>query len=205
MIDPIIRAIEQRISINHFDPSRGIEDAEVEVLVGLATRAPTAFNLQNWRFIAVRTPDQKARLRQLAWNQPKVTEASVVFIVCGALANHAELPERLRPAVEVGLMSAELVQGWADAARGLYLDRPQAQRDEAVRTASLGAATLMFAAHARGLASAPMTGFDAAGVAQAFALGPNEVPVMLVAVGHAAPGNWPQKPRRPVADVLDFA
>jgi nitroreductase len=34
---------------------------------------------------------------------------------------------------------------------------------------------------------------------------PDEVPVILVAVGHAAPGNWPQKPRRPLAEVLDFA
>jgi hypothetical protein len=27
---------------------------------------------------------------------------------------------------------------------------------------------------------------------------------MLLSVGAAGPGNWPQKPRRPVADVLDL-
>jgi nitroreductase len=31
------------------------------------------------------------------------------------------------------------------------------------------------------------------------------LPAMLVTVGYPAPGNWPQKPRRPVADVLLFA
>ena len=31
--------------------------ALIQELVRLATLAPTAFNLQNWRFIAVRTPD----------------------------------------------------------------------------------------------------------------------------------------------------
>ncbi|MNJ78181.1 hypothetical protein D3C77_758600 [compost metagenome] len=50
-----------------------------------------------------------------------------------------------------------------------------------------------------------MTGFDPAGVAEAFGLRPDEVPVMLVAMGHATPGNWPQKPRRPIADVLELA
>ena len=30
------------------------------------------------------------------------------------------------------------------------------------------------------------------------------LPVMLVAVGRAAPGNWPRKRRRPVEQVLDF-
>jgi hypothetical protein len=28
---------------------------------------------------------------------------------------------------------------------------------------------------------------------------------MLVAMGYARDGNWPQKPRRPVADVLELA
>jgi len=50
-----------------------------------------------------------------------------------------------------------------------------------------------------------MIGFDAEGVAREFGLGSNEVPVMLVAVGRAAPGNWPQKLRRPLAEVLEIA
>ena len=94
-----------------------------------------------------------------------------------------------------------MVTVWTDAARGLY-GSEQVRRDEAVRSASLGAATLMLAAQGLGFASAPMTGFDAAGVASEFGLAANEVPVMLVAIGHAAPGNWPQKPRRPVDDAL---
>jgi nitroreductase len=61
---------------------------------------------------------------------------------------------------------------------------------------------LMIAAQAMGLASGPMIGFDAAAVANDFGLGPTEVPVMLVAVGRAAPGNWPRKRRRPVDQVL---
>ena len=50
-----------------------------------------------------------------------------------------------------------------------------------------------------------MSGFDAAGVAREFKLGANEVPVILVTVGYAAPGNWPQKPRKALAEVLEFA
>ena len=47
-----------------------------------------------------------------------------------------------------------------------------------------------------------MIGFDAAGVSTDFELAPTEIPVMLVAVGRAAPGNWPRKRRRPVEQVL---
>ena len=78
-------AIAQRVSANFFDPARGVDDDIIRTLVSWATRAPTAFNLQNWRFIAVRTPQGKQRLRELAWNQPKVSDAAVTFIVLGLL------------------------------------------------------------------------------------------------------------------------
>ena len=57
---PALTLIEQRISANRFDATHTLADAEIERLVHLATRAPTAYNLQNWRFIAVRTPVGRA-------------------------------------------------------------------------------------------------------------------------------------------------
>ena len=101
-------------------------------------------------------------------------------------------------------MPSDMASGWLEGARGQYAD-PQMARDEAVRSATLGAATLIYAAEALDLASGPMVGFDAGGVARAFGLAADEVPVMLVAVGRAAPGNWPQKPRRPLAEVLEIS
>ena len=52
--------IESRVSANHFDPSHVLSDAEIGELVRLATLAPSAYNLQNWRFIAVPSPSSSA-------------------------------------------------------------------------------------------------------------------------------------------------
>lgn len=204
MTNPTISLIERRVSANLFDASHALTDAEIEDLVRLATRAPTAYNLQNWRFIAAQAPEAKARLRGLAHGQAKVSDAAVTFIICGVLPDHAVLPERLAPFVETGFMPTDMASGWQEGAHAQYAD-PQAARDEAVRSATFGAATLIFAAEALGLASGPMVGFDSEGVRRAFDLGPNEVPVMLVAVGRARAGNWPQKPRRPLAEVLEIS
>lgn len=201
MIHPTIALIEQRISANKFDASHAIADTEIEELIRLATRAPTAYNLQNWRFIAVRSAEAKDRLRARAYGQAKVSDAAVTFIVCGVLPDPVGLGERLRPFVEAGHMRADMSSAWQDGARNQYAD-PQAARDEAIRSASLGGATLIYAAEALGFVSSAMSGFDAAGVAQAFGLASDEVPVMLIALGRAAPGNWPQKPRRPLSEVL---
>ncbi len=204
MTNTSTQIIEERRTTNLFDATRTISDAEIEQLVGLATTAPTSFNLQNWRFIAVRTPEDKARLRKISWEQAKVSEAAVTFIVCGQLADYTTIPERLAPVVGAGIMPAEMVPGWEGAAKSLYHEQPQRQRDEAVRTATFGASTLIYAAQAAGLGSAPMIGFDADAVAREFGLAADEVPVMLLAVGYALPANWPRKPRRPLAEVLQF-
>ena len=198
----ILNLIETRFSANLFDASQDISTQEMETMVGYAIRAPTAYNLQNWRFVAVRSPGAKARLRAVAHDQPKVTEAAVVFIIVGILPDPDVVVTRLASNIDAGIMSRDMAERWRDGARALYAD-PAIARDEAVRSATFGAATLMFAASALGFASGPMVGFDPLGVRRDFGLADDELPVMLLAVGRAAPGNWPQKPRRPLGDVLE--
>ncbi len=82
--------------------------------------------MQNWRFIAVRTPEAKARLSPIAWNQPPITDAAVTFIVCGQLADSSVIPGALAPPVEAGIMPAAMVPDWEIPARRLYSDYPGA-------------------------------------------------------------------------------
>jgi len=205
MTNAVIECILSRRATKYFDSSVTMSDEQICELVRIATTAPTSFHLQNWRFIAVRTPEAKARLSPIAWNQPPITDAAVTFIVCGQLADSSVIPERLAPVVEAGIMPAEMVPHWEIPARGLYFEHPQRQRDEAVRSGAIGATAMIYAARSLGLGSTPMIGFDADAVAREFALEEDEVPVMLLSIGPERPGNWPQKPRRPVADVLELA
>ena len=108
--------IEHRRTTNVLEPNHTISDEQIEHLVHLATRAPTSFNLQNWRFLAVRTPERKVKLRKLAYHQAKVSEAAVTFMVCGPLADYSALEGRLAPSADAGFMSPELVAGWVGAA-----------------------------------------------------------------------------------------
>ena len=74
---------------------------------------------------------------------------------------------------------------------------------EAVRGATLGASMLMMAASAMGFSTGPMVDFNAYAMVAEFGLAPDEFPVMLVALGHGLPQNWPQK-ARPVETVLEL-
>ena len=201
----ISELIRSRVSANSYDRKRKLSDNEVAGLIDLATRAPSAFNLQNWKFIAVRSEDAKARLLPLAFGQQKVADAAVTFIVCGTLEQHSTLPAALKPTLDAGIISDATYQGWVGAAKNMYGENATLQRDEAIRSGSLAAMTLMLAAQGEGLVSGPMIGFDPNKVASAFDLAPTDVPVMLVSVGYPGETNWPQKPRKAISDVLRFA
>jgi nitroreductase len=204
MTNAVIECILSRSAAKYYDASATLSDDQIRELVRIGTTAPTSFHLQNWRFIAVRTPEAKARLSPIAWSQPAVTDAAVTFIVCGQLVDTSVIPERLAPLVEAGVMPAAMVSEWENPARELYMAYPQRRRDEAVRTATFGASAMIYAARSLGLGSTPMIGFDADAVHREFGLAEDEVPVMLLSIGAERPGNWTQKPRRPVAEVLAF-
>ncbi|BBR56567.1 MULTISPECIES: nitroreductase family protein [Pseudomonas] len=204
MTNTVIENILSRSAAKYYDPAATLSDDQIRDLVRIGTCAPTSFHLQNWRFIAVRTPEAKARLRAIAWDQPAVTDAAVTFVVIGQLADASTIPDRLAPVVEAGIMPAHLVPEWEAPARSLYDDQPQRQRDEAVRTATFGSAAMIYAARSLGWGTTPMIGFDAEAVHRQFGLAGDEIPVMLLSVGPERAGNWPQKPRMPVFDVLSF-
>lgn len=201
----MIDLIEARKSVTRYQAGAEIDEATVAELVRLATLAPSAYHLQNWRFIAVRSAAAKQRLQAQAYGQAQVCEAAVTFIVCGQLAAHHGLTAALAPSVEAGTMAADIAANWVAQASQAHEADPQLQRDEALRSASLAGMTLMLAAQGMGLASGPLGGFDVAGVAREFDLAPQELPVMLITVGHARADNWPQKPRKPLTQVLSYA
>ena len=205
MSNPVHDLISTRASASHLRPGTQVSRQVIECVIALATRAPTSYNLQNWRFVIADTPAAKEKLRAVAYNQNKITDAAAVVILIGTMPDPERLKLDLGRAVAAGLLPHGLDTAWAASVRAKYGDDPQASRDEAIRSASLAAATLMIAAEAEGLATCPMIGFDAAGVAREFGLASEEIPVMLVAIGKASEDSWPQKPRRAVSEVLSYA
>lgn len=199
------KAIASRISIDRFIPDSPIDDSTIAELIRMATLAPSAYNMQNWRFIAVRSEEGKARLKAASYGQQKVTDASVAFIICGLLQAHQPLASFLQPSVDDNIMAQRTADAWVKQATASHENNAILQRDEAVRSASLAAMTLMLAAEGMELGSCPMVGFDQQQVSHDFGLAAHELPLMIVVVGHAEKSNSPQKRRRTTESVLSFA
>src|SRR6202451_2646592 len=76
------RAITERRASPSFDGSP-ISDADLKGILQAGLQAPSGYNMQPWRFVVVQSPEQKKRLRESAYNQGKVEEASAVIVACG--------------------------------------------------------------------------------------------------------------------------
>jgi len=200
----ITSILDQRSTISKFDPNYSLSKETLNELIRLATQAPSAFNLQNWTFVAACSKEAKESLAKLAYGQKQVSEASVSIIVCGELNAHQKLRDRLKPSVVNGILPEAISEAWVGMATESHQDNEQLQRDEAIRSASLATMALILAAREMGLDSGVVGGFDPEGVVRKFQLGPELIPVMIVTLGQAKEGNWTQKIRRPVSEVLSW-
>ena len=201
--NPVLELIHARLSTERFEPGPTLSENEIRELVEDAIQAPSSFNIQHWRFVALRNPEDKKRLRAAAYGQALVEDAAVTFIVLGDVRGHEKLAGILQSSVDAAVISRRKADRWVEMSDKIYADG-QLARDEAIRSATLAAMTLMLAATARGLSSAPLIGFDSERVQKEFAIPEHCLPVMLLCVGRAAEGNPTRKIRMEADRVLAF-
>jgi nitroreductase len=201
--EALLALLRARTSVERFDSAHSLDEREIRELVADATLAPSSFNIQHWRFVAIRKPEDKARLREAAFGQIQVVEAAVTFVVLGDTQGTDKLPAILERAAREGTLPEPKAAAWLRMAQTLYAE-PGMAREEAQRSACLAAMMLMLAAQARGLGSIALAGFDAERVRREFEIDARYLPVLLVAVGRAASVHPTRQPRLPVEEVLAF-
>jgi len=83
----VIKAIMGRRSVRSYQP-KPIEQEKLNGILEAARLAPSARNMQEWRFVVVRDPDTKKKLVPAAKNQAFVGEAAVVIAACAVETQH---------------------------------------------------------------------------------------------------------------------
>ncbi len=83
----VMEAIGRRFSVRKFKPYE-IEDDRLERVLEAARLAPSARNLQEWRFVVVREPRMRAALAEASNGQGFVGEAPAVIVACATSTEH---------------------------------------------------------------------------------------------------------------------
>lgn len=173
-----IEAIQSRRAIKHFDANHKISEEEKNNILSLAVLSPTAFNIQNWRFVVVDNDNLRSKIREVSWDQSQVTDASLFIVLCADLKAWEKEPGRYWANAPT-----EVKDFMLQAMDNYYRGKEQVQRDEAIRSCGIVAQTLMLAAKSLGYDSCPMVGFDFEEVAKIICLPDDHVISMFVAIG----------------------
>jgi nitroreductase len=173
---------EERRSTKVYNPEVEIPREELVEILETAGRAPSAWNLQHWKFLIFDQKDVQERLLPIAYNQQQVVDASAVVAVLGDLEADKNIDPVLDPSVKKGEMTPELKEILTKQIKGAY-SRDQYPRDAAFSNASLAAMQLMLAAKAKGWDTCPIGGFNPSALVSEFNISDRYLPIMLITIG----------------------
>ena len=190
-------SIQQRRSVKHFDANHVMTQGEIDTLLSHAILSPTAFNIQNWRFVVVTDKGLRQKIRAISWDQAQVEEASILIVLVADLMAWNKEPGRY----------------WKDAPKPVqdylvpaiyqyYNDKPLVQRDEAMRSCGMAAMNIMLTAKSMGYDTCPMDGFDFDKVAELLNLPSDHTPAMFVCVGKGIKEAMPRGGQLPLNEVV---
>jgi nitroreductase len=177
------QAIAQRRATPSFDGSP-IPDADLKRILEAGLQAPSGYNMQPWRFVVVRSPEQRRRLRAASFNQGKVEEASVVIVACGDADGwrSGDLEEMLRLGREGGMPENYAEQAKINIPN--YLSNHPNFPVWLNRHVMIAFTTMMLMAEVLGYDTAPMEGFEQEKVREVLKLPLSYHVVALLAIGH---------------------
>jgi nitroreductase len=190
LLSQVVR--EQRAT-PHF-AATPVPDQDLKKILEAGLEAPSGNNLQPWRFVVVRDPSQRKRLREAAMGQAKVEEAPVVIVACGDTEGwkRGDLEQMLKMGNERGFPQS----GNEGARKGVYTllggrGGTSAGIDQDIRLwinrhVMIAFTTMMWMAEALGYDTAPMEGFWEDRVRNVLNIPAHVKVVALLAIGHRA-------------------
>lgn len=152
----VYEAIYGRRSVRNFDSVKDVPPELVTKLLEAACQAPSAGNIQSWRFWVIRDPSIKEGLVGAALGQSFIAEAPVVIVVCTDLRACSS--------------------GYGTRGTTLY----------AIQDTAAAIENLLLAAWAEGLGTCWVGAFDERRASDLLDLPPHIRPVAIVPLGYPA-------------------
>ncbi len=193
-----IEAVYKRRAVKNFDANHTLTKDEEQKLLHATIQAPTSFNIQHWRFVILRDPQLRARIRNEFGNdQAQMTDSSLLILFTADVKAWQKSPERYW--VNAPKEVSELLVNWMGP---FHEGRDWLQRDEAQRSIGIAMQTLMLVAKDMGYESCPMIGFDIDKVAKLIGLPQDHIMGPMVAIGKGIKESWPKPGQLPLEEIV---
>jgi nitroreductase len=163
--------------------SSPVREEDLRKILQAGLEAPSSYNMQPWRFVVVRDPEQRRKLRVAAMNQEQVEQAPVVIVACGDTeAWREDLEEVLRIGRAHGFNEESRIERKRKNVSQDLGSHPNLAMWVTKQT-MIAATTMMWMAEALGYDTGPMEGFYEDQVREVLGIPERVRVIFLLAVG----------------------
>lgn len=163
MESSLIQDLNWRYACKVYDPEKKISGNDLDQLLESLRLSPSSFGLQPWRFLVITDPQVRGQLKPACWNQPQITDASQLIVLCSRTDINKDMIEKHLGflAQQQGIEISQLV-GYGNIIKEMLGGFSEEQKiDWAKKQAYLALGFLLNACARLKIDSTPMEGFEA--------------------------------------------
>ncbi|MDR3684815.1 MAG: NAD(P)H-dependent oxidoreductase [Geothrix sp.] len=161
----LLKQLNWRYATKKFDPLKKIPAADWAVLEEALILTPSSYGLQPWKFIVVKDPALKAKLRPASWNQSQVEDCShLVVFAAKQDISEADVDRFVARIAEVRGASVESLAGYRGFMVGDLVSGPRHAviQEWAARQTYIVMGNLLTSAALLGIDACPFEGIEPA-------------------------------------------
>lgn len=161
-LDTIVQQLNWRAAIKGFNPDKKVSESEFEKLMEAVRLSPSSLGLQPWKFVVVKNPDTRLKLREAGYNQPQITEASHLVVLCAQTNLSPESVERyIQEIASVRGVELDTLADFKQMILESITNKTAAELIEwNARQVYIALGVLLSACAMAGIDACPMEGFD---------------------------------------------
>ncbi len=158
--------LQWRYAVKKFDAAKKLTSSQLDELLEALRLTASSYGLQPYRFVLVEDPAVRAKVREHAWGQTQITDASHLIALCAVKTLDEKYVDHYIDAIsKVRGVPVENLKGFKDMMMGTINGKSsQELLDWSKKQTYIALGFLLSAAAHMHIDSCPMEGFDAAHV-----------------------------------------
>ena len=158
----LVESLQWRYAVKRFDPLRQLDAATWAAIEHSLVLTPSSFGLQPWRFVVISSPENKAKLPAISWNQPQPGDCShMVVFAARRTVDDAYVDAFLARTAEQRNMPLESLVGYRNVILGFMQNATGRHLAWSSNQAYIALGQLLASAAILGVDACPMEGIDA--------------------------------------------
>ena len=158
----ILKQLQWRYATKVFDSSKKIEESDFKELMEATRMSPSSYGLQSWKAFIVENIETRKKLREAAYNQSQITDAShLVVFVTPKIIDEKNINGFIKLIAETRSVSEDSLEGYKQSMLGAVSRKAGNEiGDWAAKQAYIALGFLLETAALKNIDSCPMEGFD---------------------------------------------